>query len=211
MNSINFGSKNSYTDWGLVLVLADIGTPDPVFSKVTVPGMDGEIDLTYALSSRLRYRMRTLTFEFAKKSTISDWQGTVRTIMGFLHGQKLNVSLSADTAWYFDADCVVESADISGRTGTIKIRCDAYPYRLKAAETVKTLTGTGTIECTNSRMPVCPTIECTEETTITFGSVTVTLSAGEHQVADIIFDEGINSVAVESTGTTTITYREGSL
>ena len=60
-------------------------------------------------------------------------------------------------------------------------------------------------------MEVCPTITVTAETTIVFGDVTATLSAGTHKVENIELSEGENELTITSSGTTTITYTNGRL
>lgn len=212
MYSITFGTKNSYTDWNLAFD-GDNSYISPAQAKrssVNVPGADGSIDLTYALSSRLFFNDRTIHLEFVRFN-VPSWNDFISEIQNYIQGRNLHVIKSGDPDYYWDAVLEISEIKTDERESRIVIEGTCKPYKLKVNETEITATGTETVNCTNSRMPVCPTIINSAEATIEFGSVQVTLSAGTHQVADIIFDEGSNVVEVTSTGTTKFKYREGSL
>jgi hypothetical protein len=66
----------------------------------------------------------------------------------------------------------------------------------------------------NDRMAVCPEITVTAETTLTFGSMDYTLSAGAWKLVAVQLQEGQNTFTahtISGTGTITFTYQEGSL
>jgi hypothetical protein len=68
------------------------------------------------------------------------------------------------------------------------------------------------INLTNGRKSVCPSIECSNDNTvIVFGGATFNLSAGKHEILDIQFVEGTNTLAVSGSGTVTFSYQEGDL
>lgn len=210
MYGVTFGNIHSYDDLDLILTDVEIGTPEPVRYTVEVPGANGVMDLTEAITPRIRYKTRTITFSFATKQEVSNWDSVFRNIMNLIHGQKFHVVQDTDPNYYWDAFCRVDSIKSNVRLGTVVISCECQPYKLKLTKTTKTKTGNGTLNCTNARMETSPTITCTAACNIEFGEETISLAAGTHLV-DFIFDEGDNELEITSTGTTTVVYQEGAL
>ena len=42
MNGVTFGTKHSYSSWGLILSKKEISYPEPQTESVSVPGRDGD-------------------------------------------------------------------------------------------------------------------------------------------------------------------------
>lgn len=209
---VTFGNKHSYDDYSLILTEYDIGTPEARRYLAEVPGRNGILDMTGSLTPRITYGNRQLQFAFTWKSSPETYEAELQKIINDIHGQQLHVVLDTDQDHYFDAFLTVDSSTFSGKQkATVVITGDAYPYRLENTETVKTLTGSGTLACENDRMEVIPEITVTAETTIVFGTVSATLAAGTHKVADIELAEGDNELEITGSGTTTIRYRQGRL
>ena len=59
-NTVTFGTKNSYTDFGLILTSKEIGLPEPKTEIVEIAGANGVIDLTEALTDDIKYNQRQL-------------------------------------------------------------------------------------------------------------------------------------------------------
>ena len=131
MKGVRFGTgnnyKHSYTDYGLLLVNYNLGSPEPKTETIDVPGMDGVLDLTGVLGT-LRYRQRLLSFNFKMIKT-STYMTMYKTIMSDLHGKKLNVILDDDNAYYYYGRITVDSFASSKFFGTVTINVDAEPYK----------------------------------------------------------------------------------
>ena len=66
MTGVRFGEIHSYNNLGLVLSSVEITPPEPKVYRISVPGADGDIDITGALTDGdVKYERRILTIEFA--------------------------------------------------------------------------------------------------------------------------------------------------
>lgn len=215
MNNVGFGSVRSYTDLGLWLTDVDISIPEPRRTVIDVPGRDGVLDLTSALTPRVRYKNRKITLDFAMADYQRRWISLFSAIVTALHGKQVNVVIEPDTDYYWDAFVTVDMAKCDRNKGTVRVVLDAYPYKYKAAETTVTVNASysGTlVTLTNSQMAVKPRFLASSAVTITSGSKTYNLPANtETQFDDFILTEPSTEIIVTGTGTVTITYREGIL
>ena len=95
--------------------------------------------------------------------------------------------------------------------GMLSVDCDLEPYRYKKEETIKSITGVGTLILPNTRKWVMPTITSTSNMQFTYEGKTFSIN-GPLQSPDIILKEGNNVIEVTSgTGTITFKYREAKL
>lgn len=210
MYGVTFGNKHSMDDWGLILTDVNIGLPTPKRSTISIPGADGELDITGVLTPKIKYKNRPIKLTFQYKSNPEDWGNKSAEIANYLHGQNMHVILDSDPDYYWDAFCVVEST-LKNRKATLIVNCDCAPYKLQNIETSKNITGSGTINCINGRKEATPTVITSATATLQLRGTSATVQSGTHEVPELILLEGNNMVTVTSTGTTTIKYREGSL
>ena len=117
IHSMTFGDKNTWDDWHLV------PTSRPTFSfpsiktqSVDIPGANGKIDLTEALTGYPAYNNRTGSFEFMVVNTdqslsvdssegysaasTTQWQQVYSKIANYLHGQDMQLTYGDDPGWY---------------------------------------------------------------------------------------------------------------
>lgn len=211
MYSVNFGDKNSYTDFGLILRPKTRPFPTPKTNYVSIEGGDGDLDLTTALTGDVKYENIPYPLEFYLKDKRADWEETLLTISTYLHGKKMPLTFSEDPDYYYLGRYTLNELASERNIGLLIIDCVLEPYRLKKAETKKTITGTGTLTLTNLRKWVMPVITSTSSMEFTFEGKSFVVN-GTLQSPDIILKEGENIIEVTSgTGTLTVTYREGKL
>lgn len=211
MYSVNFGDKNSYTDFGLILKPKTRPFPTPKTNYVSIEGRDGDLDLTTSLTGDVRYENISYSLEFYLKDKRVDWETTLLELSTYLHGKKMNLSFSEDPNYYYVGRYTLNDLEQDRNLGMIVIDCVLEPYRLKKVETVKTITGTGTLTLSNLRKWVMPTITSNSSMQFRFNGKTFTVN-GTLQTPEIILKEGNNVIEViNGTGTLTITYREGKL
>lgn len=211
MIGVTFGEKHSIDDFDLILTEVSIGAPEIKTEMVSIPGRNGDLDLTDVLYSEPVFENRELSFTFKIKGTAELWPVLMADIGGFLHGQKLNVSIDSDPDYYYYGRCAVNQLASDRHIGTLVIYMNAEPYKYAVSETVCEVTGSQTVTLTNDRMPVIPTVTVTDETTITVDDSTVSLSEGTYEMTDFPLYEGDTTWEIETDGTVTITYRQGRL
>lgn len=211
MNSVNFGDKNSYTDFGLILRPKERPFPTPKTNYVKIDGADGDLDLTTSLTGDVKYENISYSLEFYLKDERANWETTLLELSTYLHGKKMNLTFSDDPDYYYIGRYTLKPLTSDRNIGLLSIDCILESYRLKKTETIKSITGVGTLTLTNTRKWVMPIITSNSSMQFTFEGKTFVVN-GTLQSPDIILKEGTNTIEVTSgTGTLTVTYREGKL
>lgn len=230
MQTVTFGTKNSYDDFGLILTDKDIGFPEPKLEEVDVIGADGLIDLSEVLNDDIKYKTRKLQFTFTVLKGNKYWASTVADVANYLHGKKLRIQMDFDPAYYYTGRCKINSFKTSKRLCTITIDAECEPYRLDINGNgekwlwdtfsfqngfirVNTVTVNGSLQVNlqNQRKIVSPTFTCSTAMTVTFDGVTYNLPKGKTQVLGIRLQYGTNYVTFKGNGTVKIEYQGGAL
>lgn len=230
MQTVTFGTKNSYDDFGLILTDKDIGFPEPKLEEVDVIGADGVIDLLEVLNDDIKYKTRKLQFTFTVLKGNKYWASTVADVANYLHGKKLRIQMDFDPAYYYTGRCKINSFKTSKRLCTITIDAECEPYRLDIngngekwlwdtfsfqngfiRVNAVTVNGSLQVNLQNQRKIVSPTFTCSTAMTVTFDGVTYNLPKGKTQVLGIRLQYGTNYVTFKGNGTVKIEYQGGAL
>lgn len=220
MQTVTFGTKNSYDDFGLILTDKDIGFPEPKLEEVDVIGADGVIDLSEVLNDDIKYKTRKLQFTFTVLKGNKYWASTVADVANYLHGKKLRIQMDFDPAYYYTGRCKINSFKTSKRLCTITIDAECEPYRLDIngngekwlwdtfsfqngfiRVNAVTVNGSLQVNLQNQRKIVSPTFTCSTAMTVTFDGVTYNLPKGKTQVLGIRLQYGTNYVTFKGNGT----------
>lgn len=178
-----------------------LGSPEPKTYTVDIPGGNGVIDLTTALTGDVAYGRRKHTFNLA--FGLDDFEGTWSRLASFLHGRAHDYVLSIDPEYTYHGRFSVGTAEYKGRgasgAAVVALTVDADPYKLKE-RCVYRLNATGgkLFRLESGRRPVHPTVECESVCWVTFGGETVAVPAGTHVLRDVVFREGVNEIYVNS-------------
>lgn len=230
MQTVTFGTKNSYDDFGLILTDKNIGFPEPKLEEVDVIGADGVIDLSEVLNDDIKYKTRKLQFTFTVLKGNKYWASTVADVANYLHGKKLRIQMDFDPAYYYTGRCKINSFKTSKRLCTITIDAECEPYRLDINGNSEkwlwdtfsfqngfirmnavTVNGSLQVNLQNQRKIVSPTFTCSTAMTVTFDGVTYNLPKGKTQVLGIRLQYGTNYVTFKGNGTVKIEYQGGAL
>lgn len=230
MQTVTFGIKNSYDDFGLILTDKNIGFPEPKLEEVDVIGADGVIDLSEVLNDDIKYKTRKLQFTFTVLKGNKYWASTVADVANYLHGKKLRIQMDFDPAYYYIGRCKINSFKTSKRLCTITIDAECEPYRLDIngngekwlwdtfsfqngfiRVNAVTVNGSLQVNLQNQRKIVSPTFTCSTAMTVTFDGVTYNLPKGKTQVLGIRLQYGTNYVTFKGNGTVKIEYQGGAL
>lgn len=230
MQTVTFGTKNSYDDFGLILTDKDIGFPEPKLETVDVVGTDGVIDLSEVLNDDIKYKNRKLQFSFTILKGQRFWASTIAEVANYLHGKKLRIQMDFDPAYYYTGRCSINSFKTSKRLGTIVIDCDCDPYRLDVngngekwlwdtfsfqngfiRVNAVTVAGSLDVNLLNQRKIVSPTFTCSSAMTVTFNGTTYNLPKGKTTVYGIRLQYGTNYVTFRGNGTVKIEYQGGAI
>ena len=187
---------------------------------VTVPGRDGDLDLSTVLTDGSpRYGSRTLTATLERSDgTRLEREAAIDTMINWLDGWRLNITLPDDSGHYITGRVHVakDYNDPAHAAVTVTAVCD--PWRYNNYETVISLTAEATAQeakLTNSgRRTVVPVIRVAGEAaaiSLVYGTYTWALSAGTYQLPDLTVPQGGALITYSGTGTLAFTYREAVL
>lgn len=232
MIGVKFNDKHSYDDFGLILSSKSIPLPKPKTESVTVPGSDGELDLSTALTDgEVKFNNRTLTFKFSLLTKSRTWEGIKSAVSNYLHGKKMNVILDTDKAFYYVGRCTVDPFSESKKGATLTIKVNADPYKYDILDSTEewewdsfnfetgiiynlneiSVTPNTEITIPSRRMKVVPVITTSAAMDVVFNGVYYSLEQGDNRILNIIFSEGENKLTFKGTGVVTIRFRGGSL
>lgn len=138
-HSVTFGSKNTWDDWHLVPSSRPVFNPPTVKTKtLEIPGGNGVIDLSEALTGYPLYDNRTGSMEFIVVNdfyepvkTHREWHEVYSDIMNYLHGQRLSAYLEDDEEYYYEGRFAVNEWKSDKNYSTITIEYDVGPYKWK--------------------------------------------------------------------------------
>jgi phage-related protein len=215
MKGIMFGNYHSYDAFQLILAAKTIGTPSPKTDTIDIPGGDGVLDLTEFFGEP-KYGNRKLSFEFSSMVIPEDFMSLFSMVQNALHGKKMKITLDDDPGWYYTGRISVSEWKVDRNIGKLTIDCDCEPYKNQISPTVitRTISGSQTINLTNSRKRVVPEVKVTSASglSVTFGSGSVwNLASGSYLLPELELVEGDNTVTVSGTGTITFTYTQAAL
>lgn len=128
---ITFDETHSFRDWGLRLKKIVIGIPKAKTEYVSVPGMNGDLDLSEAQNGGVKYEMRTLKFTFgARNCSYERWSGLLSQIASDLQGISKRIILDTDKGYYYTGRCEIETEKNNDVTAEIVISCKCEPYKI---------------------------------------------------------------------------------
>lgn len=209
---ITFGTHRQ-EEFGLLPKQVIISPPEAKTYLVPVPGRNGSLDFTEALTDgQVVYNDRLLTITmycFAVEERLPEMETACRNA---LHGQKLNIVMDCDPGYYYrgrlSVDWVSEdNIDIA----TITATCDPYKYKLSPTVREYDVKGTLSIGPLNGRMPTVPTVTTDAEITVKFNGGTIVFPPGTRKDPSLLFVEGYNHMELTGTGHIKFEYQEGEL
>lgn len=135
-HSVYFGDKNSWTDWHLIpLTRPVILPPAQKVTTLDIPGADGVIDLSTALTGYPVYSNRTGSIEFMVENGHDYWYEVYSGVMDALHGKKMALRLEDDMAYYYYGRVAVNTWKSDEHYSTITIDYDLDPYKYSVHST----------------------------------------------------------------------------
>ena len=231
-HSITIGDKNTWDDWHLVPTSRPLVAPPNVnTSYLTVPGGNGSLDLTEALTGYPTYSNRSGSWEFLVMNGYGEWYTRYSDIMAYLHGKKFQAILDDDPYYYYEGRFSVASWTSPKDWSRISINYNVGPYKIEVhgidenwlwdpfnfetglTQAYKDVNVSGSTEITihNDIMRVRPTITCQNASslTVTYLGKTYSLKDGDNIVREILFTEGNNVLTFNGTGIVTIQMHGG--
>lgn len=130
MRGVTFDSKHSYWDWGLMLKEAPkITSPEAKTHYVDVPGMNGALDLTEALTGKVQFKNRKIELEFITKAGRGDWSAIYSDILTALHGQMKDIILDDDPHHHYRGRIKVHDPERFKNVVMLKMTAEVEPFK----------------------------------------------------------------------------------
>ncbi len=230
-HSITIGEKNTWDDWHLIPSSRPLFNPPPVKTNyIEIPGGDGIIDLTTALTGRPVYGNRTGSWDFYVENGWMDWHVLYSEIMVYLHGQKFQAILEDDPDYYYEGRFDVNAWKSDPQFSRIVIDYNVGPYKLNISgsgdrwlwdpfnfetgviRSYKNLivAGTLTIDFIGDMVETTPIIISTVSgMKVTFEGKTYTLNRGNNDMKSIVIKNGVNKLTFTGNGQVTIEIQGG--
>ena len=236
------GTVNTWDDWHLV------PTSRPVFQQpltktnyIEIPGSDGSLDLTEALTGRPTYQNREGSFEFIVMNGYrSSWAGGHSRFANWLHGKKLRCVLDDDPGYYYEGRFTIDewTSNNDGTWSNITIGYNVDPYKYAIRKSSEdwlwdpfnfetdiinkntkdiSINGSATVTIMNYRKPLVPTFIFTPTTSegkfsiVTEWASVTEIPEGNFKDPHIELTEGENIINFFGNGSVTIDFRGGSL
>ncbi len=231
INGVTFGTKHSYKDFGLILSKKQISLPTPQTEKVSIPGRDGDLDLTEALGAGIvRFGNRNLKLTFAIPNMKEYGLTRQSKLANYLHGQKMRIILDEEREYYYSGRCVINPIESNKAIGKVVIDCDVDPYKHPVSGAGEpwlwdpfsfvtgviykndvNVSGSTTVNLICLSQKVIPSFTCSAGMSVTYKNKPYSLSKGKNKIYDILLEEGDNHVTFIGNGTVHIAYNGGTL
>lgn len=188
--TVGDNSYNTWADWHIVATSRPFVAPPTLKSRyVNIPGGNGSLDLTEALTKFPVYEMRQGSWEFVVVNDffepvtvpLSDWQTRYSGIMAAIHGRKATVVLEDDPTHFYTGRLEVESWQSGAKASAITIKYTLDPFRhgerVTRSATVSTSTSSMTIDRTGTvSYPCVPQFKASKDIEISMTNLTYDIS-----------------------------------
>ena len=226
--SITFGEKNTWDDWHIVPASRPLVNPPAVKTEyVDVPGADGSLDYTEALSG-VKYKDREGSWTFYVMNGYQEWHVLYNQILAYLHGRRMRIHLESDPDYYYYGRLFVDEWQSAKDYSTITIRYIIDAYKLPLSSTAESdwlwndlfnlVIYYGTFDVATSKdrnlinpndEDIRPTITVTSAMTVEFDGTTYSLAAGTNSNSGIVLSPGDNYMTFHGNGRVVIDYDTG--
>ena len=215
MNEVFFDGIESFRDWGIYLSSIVIDDPKPKEIYVDIPNGDGALDLTEALTGEVHYESRPFEAVFTIKPETYSVE-LVRYLRSYLNGKQRTIRTKEEPGYYVIGRCATSiKKDGVLAVLTVKATCKPWKYKndVTAINTTIGASGTTTLNLTNERKRVIPTITASAAVTIAFNGQTISVNAGTQRLTNIALQYGNNVLIITGAEGTTVLfeYQEGAL
>ena len=135
--------KNTWDDWHILAESRPVfAPPEPKTNYIDVPGGNGSLDLSEALTRYPTYNNRTGTFKFKvmndyevgnrivlESNDRNRWAQRYSEIMEYLHGKCLYAVLDDDPTWFYQGRFTVDSWESNDTWSVITIGYNVNPFK----------------------------------------------------------------------------------
>lgn len=225
--------KHTYADYGLYVTNTNpVSPPEVRVNSIPIPGRNGNIDLTQALTGYTVYGNREIRLELGGKKREEEWAGFMSRFINEMHGKNVEVIFDEDPQYYYVGRAAVEADYERGNTvARFTVSINAEPYKYDIQSTTEPwlwdtfsfvdgiiryyasviVDGEKDVRVIGSPMPVIPIMTASTAMTIRFEGEQYALAEGINKVYDIVLYDQEYILKFTGNGTVSINYRSGRL
>ena len=205
--------------------------PEPKTLYQDIPGADGSLDLSTAISGHMVYSRRKITLNFVCGYEIDRWAGIFSEILRLFHGKNGKLIFDDDPDYYYYGRMTISKYSRVQTLGTFTITVDAEPYKYELYASDEDwlwdtfsfehgvireykeiqVSGSYTLQIPGTERWVIPEIIVSRDMTVDFEEKTYALKAGTNKIYGIVIKDGEQKLTFRGTGTVTVSYRGGVL
>ena len=175
----NNKTYHSYSDWHLYVANNDcIGEPKQYTNYIEVPGRDGKIDLSEALSDKPMFTSREIKIYLAGFRDTTNWESVISSFRNHIMGRVCRIVFDTDPQYYWRGRVGIIDFKPVKEFGKFLLEMpDADPYKYNITSSAEPwlwdpfnfetdmiiytpsqqITGSGTIDIPAGQMLTCPT------------------------------------------------------
>ena len=227
---------HTFDDWGLYITNTNyIGNPEQYTNYVEVPGRNGRLDMSEALTGRPTYLGRKLSISLAGARPKIQWDTVISFFRNHINGRVCKITFDNDPSYFWRGRVHVDDFESLLTLGKFTVNVDAEPYKYSIHQTSDpwlwdpfnfltdmityydawTISGTKIITIPKGNMPISPTFVVSElvgTLTLVCDGVTYTLASGSNKFPGITVNGDTNTdLTFSGTAKVQIVFRGGSL
>lgn len=235
LHSLNInGEIDTWDNWKIVSIKKPIfNEPDLITDYVSVPGRNGQLDMTEALTGYPVYDNRRGTLQFFVYDTSMPALTKLNIIRNYLHGKRHKIILNDEPEYYYDGRLMLHESHptTEGEYAVFELEYNLEPYKYELNSSLGNwlwdpfnfemgviretneieINGSKSIKLYGSRMPSVPRFIVDGNFTLIFGENSYVLSTGTIVIPTISLVDGEYELTFNGTGTITIDFRVGCL
>ena len=188
MDTLIINGQNLYQLFGAFVTTWADNPPEPRTSYATVPGRNGEVDLTDALTGWPVYGDRKIVAGLMAISgkTQADALSGFSKLKQLVHGRRSRIEYTGDPGYAYTGRVQLEDAKYSKGIWKCTLTAECLPYRSRGTMTYHLDAACGkTVVVRSGAEPVCPTIECSGRTLVNVDGTTYEFGPGASQNLDL--------------------------
>lgn len=233
---VKINGKSVYDLFGLILSSYNIAPPEVKQNFVSVPGRNGDLDFSEALTGYPLYGNRLITLTLGGKMSRKMWFQTRTNVLNSVHNKQVQLIFDEDDQFFWQGRATVQDDfSIGQQVATFSVQINAQPYKLELRDGGSAegwlwdpfnfltgiireyyriqINGFYTLNIAGLEMPVIPEFTVTEsaDLSVEYEEKKYMLQDGINKFYSIITKRGDNIFTFSGKGIVTVNYRGGEL
>lgn len=135
-HSLMINDKNTYDDFGLIPTSRPIiNPPSPKYSCIEVPGINGVLDVSEALTGSICYNNRVGSIEFLVPKE-KNWSRLYSELMEFVQGKFMRIILEDDPFFYYEGRLSINAWKSNKNNSVVVIDYDLSPFKYESKNVI---------------------------------------------------------------------------